>query len=98
MIYFRLGSAGAPRQKILLLLAEIWGSFVLAVAVLVALASLTGSGEMGQESEVADFLARWRQLSSGAQALLGAGLAVAAGVLVFALLSIRQAMRQHPLE
>lgn len=98
MLVFRLGAAGAPKRTILLLLVELWGAFALVVVVLVAISWITGpSKAIALQRELIDFTARWSRLSRSAQALFTGGLVVAILILLYALLSVRRAMREYPM-
>ena len=98
MLVFRLGAAGAPKRTIVLLFVELWAAFTLVVVVLAAISWITGPSQaITLHSEMMDFAARWSRLSRSAQALFTGGLVAAVLILLYALLSVRRAMREYPM-
>jgi hypothetical protein len=103
MLYIRLAAAGAPARTIALLLAELWGSMILAVVVLSVVSNLLGPASGTTKSpdapliELKDIATRWHHLSIHAQILAILGVLGAIILFIQALVTIRKTNRDHPL-
>ena len=100
MLAMRLNAAGIATKSLIGLLLEIWISFGLAIVVLLAVSKLLGTGTAigGAPQEFKDIAVHWSKLSGGAKLICAGGLAVAMAFFLKALMAIRHAMRDYPLE
>lgn len=100
MLAMRLNAAGMATKSLVWLLVEIWVSFALAAVVLVGVSRLLGTGAAsgGAPQELEDIALHWNLLGGGAKLLCVVGVAVALAFFLKALMAVRHAMRDHPLE
>ncbi len=95
LLRIRLGSAGADRRTIVLVIAELWLTFAVIIGVFALLQRLVGpvprqesiAGELGTQ------LARVHKLAPGQRALIYGGFALAIGLFISLLWSLRAAQR-----
>lgn len=99
MLGIRLAAGGAPRRAIVLLLIEVWVSYALVAAAIVAVATLLGPAESGSAgSELLSIATRWHRLTHAQQAWAMVGLVLAIAFFVQILLTIRKINRNYPLQ